>query len=186
MVIFQKTQNMMPPKKSKRPEEADKAAALKSGEWQKMQANVADTLGYYLPPYNYAIGQMLEQAITATKSLDHKVLAEYLRKNEMKTIVGNIKFDFSLPPSIESQRGALRQLLGAGRPVWIAGSTHAVEEDVLLDAHRLVQRGRFQSQGGLAVDGDLVGQAALADQVSDVAGARRLQRRERAGVAHLL
>jgi branched-chain amino acid transport system substrate-binding protein len=51
-----------------------------------------DPLGYYLPPFNYAIGQMLEQAITATKSLDHKVLADYLRKSEMKTIVGPIRF----------------------------------------------------------------------------------------------
>ena len=51
-----------------------------------------DPLGFYLPPFNYAIGQMLEQAITATKSLDHKALADYLRKNEMKTIVGPIRF----------------------------------------------------------------------------------------------
>ena len=51
-----------------------------------------DPLGFYLPPFNYAIGQMLEQAVTATKSLDHKVLANYLRTNEMKTIVGPIRF----------------------------------------------------------------------------------------------
>jgi branched-chain amino acid transport system substrate-binding protein len=51
-----------------------------------------DPLGFYLPPFNYAIGQMLEQAITATKSLDQKVLADYLHKNEMKTIVGPIRF----------------------------------------------------------------------------------------------
>ena len=51
-----------------------------------------DPLGYYLPPFNYAIGQMLEQAITATKSLDHKKLADYLRTHEMKTIVGPIRF----------------------------------------------------------------------------------------------
>ena len=51
-----------------------------------------DPLGFYLPPFNYAIGQILEQAITATKSLDHKVLADYLRKNEMKTIVGSIRY----------------------------------------------------------------------------------------------
>ena len=51
-----------------------------------------DPLGFYLPPYNYAIGQMLEQAVSATKSLDHKVLADYLRKNEMKTIVGPIRY----------------------------------------------------------------------------------------------
>ena len=51
-----------------------------------------DPLGFYLPPYNYAIGQMIEQAVTATKSLDHKVLANYLRKNELKTIVGPIRY----------------------------------------------------------------------------------------------
>jgi branched-chain amino acid transport system substrate-binding protein len=51
-----------------------------------------DPLGFYLPPFNYAIGQMIEQAVTATKGLDHKKLADYLRKNEMKTIVGPITF----------------------------------------------------------------------------------------------
>ena len=52
-----------------------------------------DPLGFYLPPYTYAIGQMLEQAVTATKSLNHKVLAGWLHKNELKTIVGAIRFD---------------------------------------------------------------------------------------------
>src|SRR5712691_6492404 len=51
-----------------------------------------DPLGYYITPYNYAIGQMLEQAINATKSLDHKKLAAYIRSNEMKTIVGPIRY----------------------------------------------------------------------------------------------
>jgi branched-chain amino acid transport system substrate-binding protein len=66
-----------------------------------------DPLGFYLPPFNYAIGQMLEQAITATKSLDHKVLADYLRKNEMKTIVGPIKFapdgEWAQPRVVQAQ-----------------------------------------------------------------------------------
>ena len=52
-----------------------------------------DPLGFYLPPYAYAVGQMLEQAITATKSIDHKELANYLRTNEMKTVVGNFRYD---------------------------------------------------------------------------------------------
>jgi branched-chain amino acid transport system substrate-binding protein len=52
-----------------------------------------DPLGFYLPPFNYAIGQMLEQAVNGTKSLDQKKMAEYLRKNEMKTVVGPIRFD---------------------------------------------------------------------------------------------
>lgn len=55
---------------------------------------------------------------------------------ERTHVVGNIKFDFSLPPTIESQGTQLRRLLGVDRPVWVAGSTHAKEEDVLLAAHR--------------------------------------------------
>jgi branched-chain amino acid transport system substrate-binding protein len=52
-----------------------------------------DPLGFYLPPFNYAIGQMIEQAVNGTKSVDQKKMAEYLRKNEMKTIVGSIRYD---------------------------------------------------------------------------------------------
>jgi branched-chain amino acid transport system substrate-binding protein len=52
-----------------------------------------DPLGFYLPPFNYAIGQILEQAINATKSFEHKTLAAWLRKSEVKTIVGPIRWD---------------------------------------------------------------------------------------------
>jgi branched-chain amino acid transport system substrate-binding protein len=54
-----------------------------------------DPLGFYLPPFNYAIGQIFEQAIGATKSLDHKKLAAWLHANEVKTIVGPIRWDKS-------------------------------------------------------------------------------------------
>jgi branched-chain amino acid transport system substrate-binding protein len=65
---------------------------LKRYEVRAKQEKV-DLLGFYLPPFNYAIGQMLEQAVTATKSLDQKTLAAYIRNNEMKTMVGNIRYD---------------------------------------------------------------------------------------------
>jgi len=67
-------------------------AFLKRYEVRAKQEKV-DLLGFYLPPFNYAIGQMIEQAVNATKSFDHKVLAAYLHKNEMKTMVGNIRYD---------------------------------------------------------------------------------------------
>ena len=51
-----------------------------------------DPLGYYLPPFGYASGQLVEGAINATKSLDQKELAKYLRENTHKTIVGPIAF----------------------------------------------------------------------------------------------
>jgi branched-chain amino acid transport system substrate-binding protein len=59
---------------------------------KRAAAAKVDPLGYYITPFNYAIGQMIEQAVGATKSLDHKVLADYLRKNEMRTIVGPIRY----------------------------------------------------------------------------------------------
>src|SRR5450631_1651582 len=51
-----------------------------------------DPLGYYLAPFGYAMGQMIEAAVGATKSLDRKGLAKYLRENTHKTIVGPITF----------------------------------------------------------------------------------------------
>jgi branched-chain amino acid transport system substrate-binding protein len=51
-----------------------------------------DPLGYYLAPFGYASGQLVEQAIKAVGSLDQKAIAKYLRENEHKTIVGPIAF----------------------------------------------------------------------------------------------
>ena len=62
---------------------------------QRAQEAKVDPLGFYLPPFNYAIGQMLEQSVRAVNSLEHAKIAQYLRSNEMKTIVGPIKYDRS-------------------------------------------------------------------------------------------
>jgi branched-chain amino acid transport system substrate-binding protein len=51
-----------------------------------------DPLGYYLAPYGYVSGQLIEAAVNATKSLDQKGIAKYLHANEVKTIVGPIAF----------------------------------------------------------------------------------------------
>ncbi|HYB41909.1 MAG TPA: amino acid ABC transporter substrate-binding protein [Candidatus Methylomirabilis sp.] len=51
-----------------------------------------DPLGYYLPPYAYATGQVLSQAIEATKGLDQQKLADYIRATEFSSIVGKVKF----------------------------------------------------------------------------------------------
>jgi branched-chain amino acid transport system substrate-binding protein len=52
-----------------------------------------DPLGYYQPPFAYAAMQVLEQAITATKSVDDGKLAEYIHANTFKTIVGDFSFE---------------------------------------------------------------------------------------------
>jgi branched-chain amino acid transport system substrate-binding protein len=51
-----------------------------------------DPLGYYLPPYSYAVGQVLGQAVEATKSLDQQKIADHIRATEFNTVVGKVKF----------------------------------------------------------------------------------------------
>lgn len=51
-----------------------------------------DPLGFYLAPFGYASGQLVEAAIKTTGSLDQKALAKYLREHEIQTIVGPIAF----------------------------------------------------------------------------------------------
>lgn len=51
-----------------------------------------DPLGYYLAPYGYAEGQLIEQAVNATKTLDQKTLAKYLHEHTLKTIIGSVTF----------------------------------------------------------------------------------------------
>jgi branched-chain amino acid transport system substrate-binding protein len=51
-----------------------------------------DPLGYYLAPFGYASGQLIEQAVKTTGSLDQKGIAKYLREHEHQTIVGPIAF----------------------------------------------------------------------------------------------
>jgi 3-deoxy-D-manno-octulosonic-acid transferase len=52
------------------------------------------------------------------------------------SVVGNIKFDRTLPPGLLQSGAQLRTRYAAGRPVWVAGSTHAGEEQIVLAAHR--------------------------------------------------
>jgi 3-deoxy-D-manno-octulosonic-acid transferase len=51
-------------------------------------------------------------------------------------VVGNIKFDRALPPGVLTRGAQLRARYAAGRAVWVAGSTHAGEEPIVLEAHR--------------------------------------------------
>jgi 3-deoxy-D-manno-octulosonic-acid transferase len=58
---------------------------------------------------------------------------------ERTHVTGNIKFDFSVPHDMDERGRALRQLYAPTRPMWVAGSTHAGEEQIVLEAHRVVR-----------------------------------------------
>ena len=51
-----------------------------------------DPLGYTYPPFAYAAGQVLAQAVAETKSLKDDVLADYIRKTKFDTVIGPIQF----------------------------------------------------------------------------------------------
>ncbi|MBB6095718.1 3-deoxy-D-manno-octulosonic-acid transferase [Povalibacter uvarum] len=51
-------------------------------------------------------------------------------------VTGNIKFDIEVAPNVRATGEALRTAEFFGRFVWIAGSTHEGEEDIVLAAHR--------------------------------------------------
>ncbi|SDS88076.1 lipid IV(A) 3-deoxy-D-manno-octulosonic acid transferase [Pseudomonas oryzae] len=56
---------------------------------------------------------------------------------ECVSVTGSIKFDLSIDPELKPRAQALRASWGASaRPVWIAASTHAGEDEIVLEAHR--------------------------------------------------
>jgi branched-chain amino acid transport system substrate-binding protein len=52
----------------------------------------ADPLGFYTPPFAYARIQVIAEAVEATKSLEQKLLADYLHKTTFHTIAGDMRF----------------------------------------------------------------------------------------------
>lgn len=56
------------------------------------------------------------------------------------SVTGNIKFDVEIDTSLLAAGATLRARNFPERPVWVAASTHDKEEELLLEAHRLIQR----------------------------------------------
>lgn len=57
---------------------------------------------------------------------------------EKLQIMGNLKYDLPPPANIEIQIEELHALVG-NRPLWVAGSTHEQEEELILETHKLLQ-----------------------------------------------
>jgi branched-chain amino acid transport system substrate-binding protein len=70
---------------------ASAADFLKRYTVKATAANI-DPLGFAWGPFAYAAGEVLAQAVTETKSLDHNKLAEYLHQASFKTVAGDFSF----------------------------------------------------------------------------------------------
>jgi 3-deoxy-D-manno-octulosonic-acid transferase len=60
-------------------------------------------------------------------------------------VTGNLKADLSVPDTVLENGSRLRAQLAPGRPVWVAGSTHEIEEQQVLSAHRAVRAAHPQA-----------------------------------------
>lgn len=58
----------------------------------RAKAEGVDPLGYYLGGWGYAYIQILGDAVKGAKSLDDNKIADYLKKNSFKTVMGEVKF----------------------------------------------------------------------------------------------
>jgi branched-chain amino acid transport system substrate-binding protein len=79
---------------------------LKKYQAQAVEAGV-DPLGWYLPPFAYANLRVLGDTLAATNGLDQSALADNIRSQPFKTIVGDISFgkdgEWSKPRVLEVQ-----------------------------------------------------------------------------------
>ncbi|HEY8538763.1 MAG TPA: glycosyltransferase N-terminal domain-containing protein, partial [Steroidobacteraceae bacterium] len=59
-------------------------------------------------------------------------------------VVGNVKFDLQIDEQTRDRGRSLRAELFSNREVWVAGSTHPGEEELVLDAHEQLRQRRPQ------------------------------------------
>jgi branched-chain amino acid transport system substrate-binding protein len=52
----------------------------------------ADPISFQVAPWSYALLQVLQQAIEATKGIDDTRLADHIRATTFKTVVGDVRF----------------------------------------------------------------------------------------------
>ncbi|WP_194439069.1 lipid IV(A) 3-deoxy-D-manno-octulosonic acid transferase [Vibrio fluminensis] len=76
--------------------------------------------------------------ILCQSEADAKRFARLGVNNQKLQITGSIKFDIQISNNIQQQGRLLREHIGSDRPVWIAASTHAGEDEIILSSHRKI------------------------------------------------
>lgn len=79
------------------------------------------------------------RGIAAQTGADAERLIALGAAPERVRVTGSIKFDMKIPASLTEQAAVLRRDWGVQRPVWIAASTHEGEDELILEAHRLIR-----------------------------------------------
>ena len=97
------------------------------------------SVGWYrwlVPLFRQALSNGI--VIAAQSEADAERFRSIGASKERTHVAGNIKFDFEPPPEVEVRGRRWREENAPGRMIWVAGSTHEGEEEMVLDAHRRV------------------------------------------------
>lgn len=92
------------------------------------------------------LGSALRRAVAAIVQVAAQTPADARRFAQLGvpptriSVTGNLKADMTVPASVPANGLQLRAQLAPQRPVWVAGSTHDLEEQQVLDAHRAVRK----------------------------------------------
>lgn len=78
------------------------------------------------------------RTIAAQSSADAERLIALGARPERVLVAGNMKYDLALPQELPFKSASWRARWGVSRPVWVAASTHELEEADVLDAHQWV------------------------------------------------
>lgn len=78
--------------------------------------------------------------VAAQSTSDYERLCRLGASEPRLAIVGNLKFDMTVPAGVRERGVVFRVAAGGARPVWIAASTHEGEELEVLKAHAEVLR----------------------------------------------
>ncbi len=98
------------------------------------------TAGYRRVPRLMANTLAAVTAIAAQTPRDARRFASLGAEPGRITVTGNLKYEQELSPGLTDQASEQRRQWGVSRPVWIAGSTHEGEDELVLDAFRVVRR----------------------------------------------
>jgi len=80
------------------------------------------------------------QLIAAQSEGDAERFRRLGASSEQVQVMGNLKFEQTLPADVTQRAAELRAQWGAQRPVWIAASTHEGEDEPVLDAFAIVRQ----------------------------------------------
>ena len=90
------------------------------------------------------LGSALRNALAAVVQVAAQTPADAQRFADLGvppariTVTGNLKADLAVPDSVLANGQRLRAQLAPQRPMWVAGSTHEIEEQQVLNAQRAV------------------------------------------------